>query len=163
MVFHNFSLCVHHLFFHCFPPCSPMFPYMSITFSIVFHHVSLSFPICPSFFPWFSTMFPYVSLYFHHFFHGFPPCFAIFPLFPMVFHVAHAGPSVQLQGPQHLARLAAVVRVDLPRDAPRAEALLPGDISGAKWGGKFGCGVLTAFFGGFNGVLIGLNGGLMVF
>jgi hypothetical protein len=126
-------------------------------------------------------MFPYLSLYVHHFFHGFPPCFPMFPYIsiifsmvfhhvslsfpcsPWVFHVAHAGPSVQLQGPQHLARLAAVVRVDLPRDAPRAEALLPGDISGAKWGGKFGCGVLTAFFGGFNGVLIGLNGGLMVF
>ena len=60
----------------------------------------------------------------------------------MVFHGAQAGPSVQLQWPQHLARLAAVVRVDLPRDAPRAEALLPGDISGAKWGGQFGCSML---------------------
>ena len=57
----------------------------------------------------------------------------------MVFHGAQAGPSVQLQWPQHLARLAAVVRVDLPRDAPRAEALLPwGDITRAKWGGKIG-------------------------
>ena len=85
-------------------------------------------------------MFPYVSLYFHHFFHGFPPCFPYLSLVPHgENHVAHAGPSVQLQGPQHLARLAAVVRVDLPRDAPRAEALLPwGDITRAKWGGKIG-------------------------